>query len=61
MAPNVLKHSMFIERRLKLLKRTLIERSSYSSGNDDEDMIQPVQLLPILKEGIGVFLPKHMC
>ena len=40
------------------------ERSSCSSGNDDKDTIQPVQLLPILEgdndaESVGVFLPKH--
>ena len=38
------------------------ERSSCSSGNADEDMIQPVRLLFILEgdndeEGVGVFLP----
>ena len=41
------------------------ERSNCSSGNDDEDTIQPVQLLPILKgdnneEDVEIFLPKHM-
>ena len=41
------------------------ERSGYSSGNDDDDMIQPVHLLPILEgdndeESVGIFLPKRM-
>ena len=41
------------------------ERFSCSSGNDDEDTTQPVQLLPIFgrdnnEDGIEVFLPKLM-
>ena len=46
-------------------ERSDLERSSCSGDIVDEDTIQSVRLLPILegdndKEGIGVFLPKHM-